>query len=289
MRVRNGERHGDKRVTSAWLRLNGAEVAGPSDFSRDVKGFEKRVALQHVNELRVTVAGAPRTFMTVEFCGAPSTPTPTPTRTFTPTSTSTETPRPTERPEPTPTATPAISISAVADPPANEAGWNNTDVTVTFTCSGGQPGTLVCPAPITVSNEGAEQVISGTATDGAGNSAMASVTLSIDKTPPSVTVVPNPPPNIHGWNNSAVVVSFACTDGLSGVSSCSGPVALTSEGEEQIVSGTAVDRAGNFANVGMPVSIDKTAPSVALSAPLDGVRQRIASVSVAGNATDANC
>lgn len=52
------------------------------------------------------------------------------------------------------------SIKAVTTPAPNANGWNNTDVVVTFICT----GTLTCPSPVTVTSEGAGQVITGTAT-----------------------------------------------------------------------------------------------------------------------------
>jgi hypothetical protein len=79
------------------------------------------------------------------------------------------------------------TATATAAPPANAANWNNTNVTVTFTCSGGVPP-INCPAPQIVSTEGANQVVSGTAVDKAGNTATASVTLNLDKTRPDVQV-----------------------------------------------------------------------------------------------------
>ena len=53
-----------------------------------------------------------------------------------------------------------------------------------------------------VSDEGAGQVVSGTATDKAGNTATASVTLNIDKTAPVVTASAAPAPNVRGWNTT---------------------------------------------------------------------------------------
>ena len=93
----------------------------------------------------------------------------------------------------------APSISASISPSANGNGWHNTDVTVTFMCNDALSGMAACPAPVTVTTEGASQVITGTAVDNAGNAATASVTLNIDKTAPALNVSVNPgllwPPN----------------------------------------------------------------------------------------------
>ena len=88
---------------------------------------------------------------------------------------------------------PLVSASSTPGPNAN--GWNNTDVTVNFAAVDGLSGVGPFSDPVTVTTEGAGQLISGTATDLAGNLGGASVTLSIDKTAPIVSDVmgtPNP-------------------------------------------------------------------------------------------------
>src|SRR5436309_7694358 len=122
------------------------------------------------------------------------------------------------------------TISSTATPAANAAGWNNSNVTVAFTCSDSLSGVANCPVAATVSTEGAKQNISGTATDKAGNTAGTSRSLNIDKTPPAITTALSPAPNAAGWNNSNVTASFTCSDGLSGVASCPSATIITTEG-----------------------------------------------------------
>ena len=76
------------------------------------------------------------------------------------------------------------TITAIVDPPANEAGWHNTDLTVSFECSDDLSGVEICPEPVVLQNEGAGQVVTRTSTDFAGNTGQVSVTLNIDKTAP---------------------------------------------------------------------------------------------------------
>src|SRR5207245_2005192 len=137
------------------------------------------------------------------------------------------------------------AVSAVVSPPANAGGWNNTDVRVSFACTDAISGIARCPDPVTVSTEGAGQVVSGTAVDIAGNQSSVSVTLNIDKSRPGVSAVVSPPPNAAGWNNTDMRVSFTCSDGGSRIARCPDPVTVSTEGAGQIVSGTAVDVAGN--------------------------------------------
>ncbi len=80
------------------------------------------------------------------------------------------------------------SISYTSNPLANNNGWNNTNVTVTFTCNDSQSGVDTCSSPVTFLNEGSGQSAVGTAVDKAGNSATASVSnVNIDKTAPGIS------------------------------------------------------------------------------------------------------
>jgi hypothetical protein len=90
------------------------------------------------------------------------------------------------------TTPPTISGNQIPAPNAN--GWNNTNVTVSFTCSdsgsGLAPGSP--PANTVLTAEGANQTVTGTCTDMAGNSSSASVKVNIDKTPPQISCSAKP-------------------------------------------------------------------------------------------------
>jgi alpha-tubulin suppressor-like RCC1 family protein len=86
-------------------------------------------------------------------------------------------------------------ITASRAPEANRAGWNNTDVTVTFHCAD-PSGLAVCTAPIRVGGEGYGLPVTGSATDIWGNHASTTWNVNIDRTPPAVHVyVPR-----QSWN-----------------------------------------------------------------------------------------
>ena len=157
--------------------------------------------------------------------------------------------------------TPPLIAAAVAPPP-NAAGWNNTDVVVSYLCSDSLSGIAVCPPPATVSSEGANVSVAGQAVDRAGNSAGAATLLKIDKTPPLVTATATPAANAAGWNNTNVNVTFACSDALSGVAGCPQPRTVASEGQNQNISAQATDIAGNSGTGSISLSIDKTAPTI---------------------------
>ncbi|MGQ9682765.1 MAG: right-handed parallel beta-helix repeat-containing protein, partial [Anaerolineae bacterium] len=160
-------------------------------------------------------------------------------------------------------------LSAERSPDPNAAGWNNTDVTITFTAADDLSGLASVPAPATVTQEGANMAVVGTATDLAGNSSSLLVEgINIDKTPPRLVASRSPEANMLGWNNTDVTVTFAAGDDLSGLASTTAPVTLPNEGLGQTVTGVATDWAGNETTVTIgDINIDKTPPAVT-GAPL---------------------
>jgi RHS repeat-associated protein len=90
--------------------------------------------------------------------------------------------------------------------------------------------------------------------------------IGVDNDLPLISGSSNPPANNFGWNNSTVIVAFTCADKTSGVASCTSPVTLNAEGANQMVNGTAVDRAGNTSSTSVSVNIDETAPTIVASA-----------------------
>ncbi len=159
------------------------------------------------------------------------------------------------------TTPPTINYGLSLVPNAN--GWNNGQVVVTFICDDVLSGITSCTNPVTVTDDGS-YVVTGTAVDKAGNAASVNVIVNVDQTAPTITSNPTSAPNASGWYNSDTTISFTCTDMLSGVDSCSSPVTL-SEGENQIVTGIAVDKAGNSASTSTSISVDKTAPTISYS------------------------
>jgi hypothetical protein len=164
----------------------------------------------------------------------------------------------------------APTINGSASPAANADGWNKTDVTVSFSCDDNLSGIAECGPSATLTEEGADQSVSGTAMDNAGNSsASASVSgINIDKTAPTADATRSPIANGFGWSNSNVTVHFTGTDDLSGIAGCSADVVLTAETAGQSASGTCTDKAGNeSAPAGVVgINIDKTAPTASASA-----------------------
>src|SRR4029453_2357778 len=101
---------------------------------------------------------------------------------------------------------------------ANASGWNNGNVTLTWSCADGLSGAVDSPISTTVSSEGVDQSSTGTCYALAGNSASDTQSgISIDKIAPTITLVGRTPANGNGWNSGNVTVNWSCSDSLSGV------------------------------------------------------------------------
>lgn len=181
--------HSQEKVSSALIRLNGRILTGISHFNQNVSHIQKSVRLLENNELTVEIRGKPKGRITIEITGIDKSP---------------------------------PTISATISPSPNAAGWNNTDVTVSFVCSDTTSGIASCSEAVEVQQEGADQAIMGTATDIAGNTASTSVIISIDKTPPVVSIS-SPLPGA-GLQDSPADVQGMVDDALSGVAriTCNG-------------------------------------------------------------------
>jgi hypothetical protein len=146
--------------------------------------------------------------------------------------------------------------------PANDEGWINEDVTVTWTCQDTLSGPVTGIVIQTVTAEGASQFSTGTCDDLAGNSASDTQTgISLDKTAPTIALVSRTPANGAGWNKADVVVEWSCSDTLSGPVDSAVSGTVSSEGQSQSSTGTCEDLAGNTASdTQTGINIDRTAP-----------------------------
>ena len=154
------------------------------------------------------------------------------------------------------------TIGHTQSPASNGDGWNNENVTVTFTCSDALSGVKSCTGPQTVATEGRAQSVVGTVEDNAGNTATDPASVSIDKTKPVVTVDALPAPNANGWYQDDVTATFTATDALSGVKT-QDRAHTFGEGAAQTATAAATDAAGNSDSVTTSkISVDKTAPTI---------------------------
>ena len=174
---------------------------------------------------------------------------------------------------------PSIQVAPTASPTqlpaANGAGWNNSDVTVTWNWADNAGGSGIDPANCTTtslsSGEGASLILNATCKDLAGNTGNASYTVKVDKTNPSIAAsaakADSTPYTFGTWTNQTVTVHFTCSDsGGSGVATCSADQVLSVDGVTSL-NGTTTDNAGNSASSSFVlIQVDKTNPAITASA-----------------------
>ena len=112
--------------------------------------------------------------------------------------------------------------------------------------------------------------------------------IGIDNDPPTITATVSPSPNAAGWSNTDTTVSFTCSDATSGVAICPQPQIVTTEGPNQIVTGTAKDFAGNTASASVVIKLDKTPPKVTIASPPNGSTINLSSVSIGLNGSQSD-
>ena len=140
----------------------------------------------------------------------------------------------------------APSITFVSRTAPNAAGWNNTDVSVNWSCADTMSGAAAPSVSQTVTGEGGNLSAVGTCADNAGNAAQNTQSgIRIDKTAPTLNPAVSPNPVLL---NGSAAASANATDLLSGIASQScGSVSTNSVGSKS-VNCAAIDNAGNTAN-----------------------------------------
>ncbi len=158
---------------------------------------------------------------------------------------------------------PNVTATPSRNPDSN--GWYNHALTVGFTGADPTSGIESCVPPQGYSGpDNANASVSGSCIDRAGNTGVRTFGLSYDATAPQVTgSSPSRNPDSNGWYNHAFTITFAGTDAMSGIQTCTQTTYSGPDDATASVNGTCRDRAGNTSTAGtFNFQYDATGPVV---------------------------
>ena len=163
------------------------------------------------------------------------------------------------------TVAPTVT-SASVDRPADSNGWYNHPVAITFVGSDATSGIASCTSVTYSGPDSSSATVGGVCKDNAGNtSSAAAFAVKYDSTAPAVTATPARAPDGNGWYSHAVQVSFAGTDSMSGIASCTAPVTYSGpDSASAPAAGSCVDQAGNKGTASSTLHYDSTGPKVSV-------------------------
>jgi hypothetical protein len=156
-------------------------------------------------------------------------------------------------------AAPSLSVSC-SPAPSNCGGWYRSAVTVTFV--GNEIVSMCSPNPVTVSSDTKGTNVTCQATGTGGTKLSLTVTIHVDRTPPSVSPVTERPPDSNGWFTRPVGIRFNGSDATSGIASCTSASYGGPDATNATVTGSCTDAAGNSAGAQTVVRYDATPPTV---------------------------
>ncbi len=156
--------------------------------------------------------------------------------------------------------------SASVDRPADSNGWYNHPVAITFVGSDATSGIASCTSVTYSGPDSSSATVGGVCKDNAGNtSSAAAFAVKYDSTAPTVTATPARAADDNGWYSHAVQVSFAGTDSMSGIASCTAPVTYSGPDSSSVsAAGSCVDQAGNKGAASSTLHYDSTGPKVSV-------------------------
>jgi hypothetical protein len=149
------------------------------------------------------------------------------------------------------------TVNATPDRPADNNGWYNHPLTITFTGNDATSGIASCDSPVNYNGpDGNNITVNGTCTDNAGNIGTGSFTFNYDATPPTVNILGISNGQQFDFGDSLPSVTCDATDNLSGIESCTiTPATLPTSVGTHTITATAKDKAGNEASTSIQYTI----------------------------------
>jgi hypothetical protein len=156
-------------------------------------------------------------------------------------------------------AAPGLSVSC-SPGPANCSGWYRSAVTVTFV--GTEIVQMCSPNPVTVSSDTKGTNVTCNATGTGGTKLSLTVTVRVDRTPPTVSAALDRGPDANGWYAKPVGVRFSGSDATSGIAACTSGTYGGPDSGAANLTGTCTDAAGNTGGGQTTIRYDATPPVV---------------------------
>jgi hypothetical protein len=160
-------------------------------------------------------------------------------------------------------APPALDY-ACSPAPANCLGWYRTEVKLSWEWNDitAGPRSGDCTERTFTADTAGTPVFCEVADDATGDYTGRTVTLHIDRTPPTVTTLAfGRAPDRDPWFNRPVAFSFVGQDATSGIESCTGGTYGGPDGAGVIVTGGCRDNAGNASAGSFALNYDATPPA----------------------------
>jgi hypothetical protein len=164
-----------------------------------------------------------------------------------------------------------VTLACGAATPQSAAIPGGGTQTFTYTCG---PADNTSNGRVTFSVQAAGSYVNSAGSSGAATLVVVSNPIVVDNIPPVMTATATAGGNLYSantWTNQNVVVTFACTDSLSGVApgnpTGNTTVALETSSAGISLSGGCADNVGNLATMAFgPILIDKTPPALSFGA-----------------------
>ena len=172
------------------------------------------------------------------------------------------------------------SIISKITPQANQHGWQNQPVKIDFTCDVKEGEIKFCSDSVILSDDGSNQVVTGTVKDKSGNENTVDVVVSIDQKKPNLEVNYSIEPNESGWFLEPVTVSYSASDSLSGVDVVPDSQIINVASESFPINTQVSDLAGNITSYSNVINIDLLPPNISILSPESNTIIRELSASV---------
>jgi hypothetical protein len=143
------------------------------------------------------------------------------------------------------------------------AGWYVSDVWINWSFANVTPPQTQTCDPVHLVSDTPGRTVSCVAADATGQTTKTTTPIKIDRTPPTVRIAPDRPPDGGDTYNHTLNLNWSASDATSGVATCTSTSYSGPDGTGITLTGTCHDRAGNTsAPVPFTFNYDATPPTV---------------------------